>query len=135
MLDQVVPASEIASIINNEIPIEPIESNYSGEVALRYRYLDGSGEVGIISSVTKPFCGDCTRLRLSPEGRMFTCLFATKGTDLRGALRTGASDDDLVDLITGMWKMRKDRYSENRSSMTEELRGTLQKVEMYHIGG
>ena len=91
--------------------------------------------MGIISSVTKPFCGDCTRLRLSPEGRIFTCLFATEGTDLRGALRTGASDGDLVDLITGMWEIRKDRYSENRASMTEELRGTLQKVEMYHIGG
>ena len=134
-LEQVLSADEIASAIDAEMPIEPMESNYSGEVALRYRYRDGGGEMGIIASVTKPFCGDCTRLRLSPEGRMFTCLFATKGRDLRDPLRAGASDNDLADLITGVWKAREDRYSEDRASMTEELRGSREKVEMYHIGG
>lgn len=134
-LDHVVSADEIASIINADMPIEPIESNYSGEVALRYRYRDGGGEIGIIASVTKPFCGDCTRLRLSPEGRMFTCLFASQGSDLREPLRSGANDDELADLITGVWKVRQDRYSEERASMTEELRGNREKVEMYHIGG
>ena len=134
-LEQVVSADEIASMIDAEMPIEPMESNYSGEVALRYRYRDGDGEMGIIASVTKPFCGDCTRLRLSPEGRMFTCLFATQGRDLREPLRAGASDNDLADLITGVWKTREDRYSEDRATMTEELRGSREKVEMYHIGG
>jgi cyclic pyranopterin phosphate synthase len=131
-LDHVVPADEIVARIDAEMPLEPIESNYKGEVALRYRYRDGGGEIGLISSVTKPFCGDCTRLRLSPEGSIYTCLFANVGTDLRGPMRDGATDDDLEALLRGTWSNRTDRYSEERSSMTEPLRD---KVEMYHIGG
>ena len=131
-LDHVVSADEIVAMINSEMSLEPIESNYPGEVALRYRYRDGGGEIGVIASVTKPFCGDCTRLRLSPEGNVYTCLFATVGTDLRGPLRAGASDEELEALITGVWGRREDRYSEERASMTEPLRD---KVEMYHIGG
>ena len=131
-LDQVVSADEIAATIDAELPLEPVEANYRGEVAVRYRYRDGSGEIGIISSVTKPFCGDCTRLRLSPEGSIYTCLFATAGTDLRGPLRAGAGDTELDAIIRRVWGVRDDRYSEERASMAEPLR---EKVEMYHIGG
>ena len=131
-LDQVVSADQIVDMIDAEMPLEPIESNYRGEVALRYRYRDGGGEIGIIASVTKPFCGDCTRLRLSPEGHIYTCLFASVGTDVRGPMRAGATDEELEDLITGVWRVRDDRYSEERASMTEPVRD---KVEMYHIGG
>ena len=130
-LDEVTPADEIVARIDAEMPLEPVESGYRGEVALRYRYRDGGGEVGVIASVTRPFCGDCTRLRLSPEGRLVTCLFATLGTDLRGPVRSGASDADLERLIRGVWSVREDRYSEERASMTEPR----EKVEMYHIGG
>jgi len=130
-LDHVVPADEIVSMIDAEMPLEPFEQNYKGEVAMRYRYRDGGGEIGVIASVTQPFCGDCTRLRLSPEGSVYTCLFASKGTDLRGPLRSGATDEELAKIIGGMWGARDDRYSEERSSMTEPQR----KVEMYHIGG
>ncbi|MBN1965438.1 MAG: GTP 3',8-cyclase MoaA [Anaerolineae bacterium] len=130
-LDQVVPASQIVAMIGAEMPLEPIEGNYPGEVALRYRYRDGSGEIGLIASVTSPFCGDCTRLRLSPEGSLYTCLFATDGIDLRAPLRAGASDDEIAQIIRGTWSQRVDRYSEIRSSLTEPRR----KVEMYHIGG
>ena len=133
-LAHVVAADEIVSRIDAEMPLEPIESSYRGEVALRYRYRDGGGEIGIIASVTKPFCGDCTRIRLSPEGSVYTCLFASVGTDLRGPMRDGASDEDLEAILRGTWGARVDRYSEERSSMTEELR-TQEKVEMYHIGG
>ena len=131
-LDHVVPADEIVARIAAEMPLEPVESNYRGEVALRYRYADGGGEMGVIASVTKPFCGDCTRLRLSPEGSIYTCLFSGKGTDLRAPLRDGASDDELRSLITSVWNVREDRYSEIRTSLTEPVRD---KVEMYHIGG
>ena len=131
-LDHVVPADEIVALIGAEMPLEPVESGYRGEVALRYRYRDGGGEMGLIASVTKPFCGDCTRLRLSPEGSIYTCLFSNVGTDLRGPMRSGASDDDLQGIIRGVWSVRSDRYSEERASMTEPLRD---KVEMYHIGG
>ena len=130
-LDHVVPADEIVSMIDAEMPLEPFERSYRGEVAMRYRYRDGGGEIGVIASVTQPFCGDCTRLRLSPEGSVYTCLFASKGTDLRGPLRSGATDEELAAIIGGMWGARDDRYSEERSSMTEPQR----KVEMYHIGG
>ena len=130
-LDHVVPADEIVALIDAEMPLEPIGSNYAGEVALRYRYRDGSGEIGVIASVTKPFCGDCTRLRLSPEGSIYTCLFAGVGTDLRGPLRGGATDEELAALITRVWGAREDRYSEMRTSMTK----TREKVEMYQIGG
>ena len=131
-LDHVVPADEIVSRIDAAMPLEPVESSYRGEVALRYRYRDGGGEVGIIASVTKPFCGDCTRLRLSPEGRIYTCLFAGVGTDLRGPLRDGATDDELAAIVGGTWAARTDRYSEERASMTEPVQ---KKVEMYYIGG
>ena len=133
-LDHVVPADEIVARIDAEMPLEDIESSYRGEVALRYRYRDGGGEIGIIASVTKPFCGDCTRIRLSPEGSVYTCLFASVGTDLRGPMRDGATDDELEAILRRTWGARVDRYSEERSSMTEELR-TQEKVEMYHIGG
>ena len=131
-LDHVVPADEIVAMIDAEMPLEPIEPNYRGETALRYRYRDGGGEMGVIASVTKPFCGSCTRLRLSPEGQVFTCLFGTVGTDLRGPMRDGATDGELEDIVTRTWAVREDRYSEERASMTEP-RG--EKVEMYHIGG
>ena len=133
-LDHVVPADEIVARIDAEMPLEPIEGAYRGEVANRYRFRDGGGEMGVITSVTKPFCGDCTRLRLSPEGSIYTCLFASSGTDLRGPIRDGATDSELESKIRGTWTVRNDRYSEERSSMTEELRGQ-RKVEMYHIGG
>ena len=133
-MDDVVPADEIVALIDAEMPLVPVESNYPGEVALRYRYADGEGEIGVIASVTKPFCGDCTRLRLSPEGQMFTCLFGSAGTDLRGPLRDGATDEELASLAGGVWRVREDRYSEERASLTEALR-TRDKVEMYKIGG
>ena len=133
-LDQVVSAEEIVERISAELPLEPVltESNYAGEVALRYRYADGEGEIGVIASVSKPFCGDCTRMRLSPEGQIVTCLFASVGTDLRTPMRDGASDEDLETIIRQTWGLRDDRYSEERSMLTEQPR---KKVEMYHIGG
>jgi cyclic pyranopterin phosphate synthase len=131
-LDQVVPGEEIVQIVDSAMPLEPIEANYGGEVAMRYRYADGGGEIGVIASVTKPFCGDCTRLRLSPEGEIVTCLFASGGTDLRGSMRSGASDGELEEIIRGTWEVRQDRYSEVRTSETQRPR---KKVEMYRIGG
>ncbi|MCI0441280.1 MAG: GTP 3',8-cyclase MoaA [Chloroflexi bacterium] len=133
-LDHVVPAAEVVERINAELPCEPAEANYRGEVANRYRYKDGSGEFGVIASVTQPFCGDCTRLRLSSEGRIYTCLFGSVGTDLRGPMRGGASDEDIEAILRNTWGRRTDRYSEIRTSMTEETRAR-RKVEMYHIGG
>ncbi|MFB3049414.1 MAG: GTP 3',8-cyclase MoaA [Acidimicrobiia bacterium] len=130
-MDDVVPAREIVAAINDRWPIEPLPGAHPGEVANRWRYVDGAGEIGVIASVTEPFCGDCSRLRLSSEGRMFTCLFATGGTDLRGPLRTGASDDEITELITAMWERREDRYSEERSGIPLGL----PKVEMSYIGG
>ena len=133
-LDHVVPAEEIIERINAEMPLEPVEANYKGEVALRFRYRDGGGEMGVIASVTKPFCGDCARARLSTDGKLYTCLFANYGTDLRGPMRGGAGDDALRDLITGVWERREDRYSELRSHFTK-LETQPKKVEMYQIGG
>ena len=130
-MDDVVPADEIVAAIDSEMPLEPVESAYRGEVAARYRYRDGGGEIGVIASVTQPFCGDCTRLRLSPEGSIYTCLFSGKGTDLRGPMRSGATDEELAGIVTGVWGVRTDRYSEIRTAMT----GPREKVEMYHIGG
>tara|TARA_A100001037_G_scaffold298083_1_gene321185 strand:- start:252 stop:1172 length:921 start_codon:yes stop_codon:yes gene_type:complete len=130
-LDHVVPAEEIVSRINEVLPLEPAKANYPSEVARRYRYVDGGGEIGVIASVTQPFCGDCTRLRLSTDGQLFTCLFASSGTDLRPTLRGGATDAELVDRIAQIWTEREDRYSELRTSQTDSLR----KVEMYQIGG
>jgi cyclic pyranopterin phosphate synthase len=130
-LDDVVPAGEIVAAIGAELPIEPVEAAYRGEVARRYRYVDGGGEVGVIASVTQPFCGDCTRARLSAEGRLFTCLFAVRGHDLRALIRGGASDEELADAVRALWGRRTDRYSELRSAATEPL----DKVEMSYIGG
>ncbi len=131
-LDQVVPSAEVVARINAVFPIEPAEPNYFGEVAERWRYRDGSGEIGVISSVTQPFCHSCTRARLSPKGEVYTCLFGTQGRDVRGPLRAGASDDDLLSLLSGVWAARTDRYSEIRASLT---RPAGKKIEMYQIGG
>ena len=131
-LDQVLPSAEIVKMINADMPIEPIDKNYRGEVADRYRYIDGSGEVGFISSVTEAFCSDCTRARLSTDGKLFTCLFASDGRDLRGPMRDGATDEELESLITDVWNRRVDRYSEIRASLTTPPQ---RKVEMYQIGG
>jgi GTP 3',8-cyclase len=130
-LDDVVPAAEIVATIGAELPLEPLEPNYSGEVARRFRYSDGSGEIGVIASVTQPFCGACTRARLSAEGRLYTCLFATKGHDLRALLRGGAPNSGLADAIGGVWASRRNRYSEQRSAKT----ASLPKIEMSYIGG
>ncbi len=132
-MDDVVPAEDILDRIHAEMPLEPIQANYKGEVALRYKFEDGDGEVGVIASVTKPFCGDCSRARLSPEGQIVTCLFATSGTDIRTPLRDGASDDELEAIIRGLWGLREDRYSEIRTMFTDDE--PRKKVEMYHIGG
>src|SRR3972149_6791953 len=125
-LDDVVPAAEILATIDAVYPLEPIAPNYPGEVANRYRYRDGSGEIGVIASVPRPFCGGCTRARLSAEGKLYTCLFATGGHDLRALLRGGASDDDLDSALRAVWAARTDRYSEIRSEAT----AGWQKVEM-----
>ena len=130
-LDDVVPAREIVRIIGAELPIEPVGPNYPGEVAERWRYVDGSGEIGVIASVTQPFCKDCTRARLSAEGKLYTCLFAAAGTDLRALVRSDAGDDALRDAIGAVWAARTDRYSEQRSSDT----AGLHKIEMSYIGG
>jgi len=130
-LDDVVPAAEIFSTINAEMPIEPIDPNYRGEVASRWRYRDGGGEIGIIASVTQPFCRDCSRARLSADGQLFTCLFATTGHDLRSLLRGGASDVLISNSIADVWRVRSDRYSEIRSAETVKL----PKAEMSYLGG
>ena len=133
-LDQVVSAAEIVGMIDAELGLEPAEPNYVGEVANRWRYRDGEGEIGVIASVTQPFCADCTRARLSTDGKIYTCLFATDGVDLRGPMRDGADDEELSNIIADVWKIRRDRYSEER---TENTTGdsARPKVEMYHIGG
>lgn len=130
-LDDVVPAAEIVRLINAEMPLEPVDPNYTGEVAERWRYKDGSSEIGVIASVTQAFCSTCTRARLSAEGKLYTCLFAVKGFDLRGPLRDGATDDEISKAIARVWGRRADRYSEIRSENTL----SLPKVEMSHIGG
>jgi cyclic pyranopterin phosphate synthase len=130
-LDDVVSAREIVATIDRELPLEPIEKNYTGEVAERWRYRDGSGEIGVIASVTQAFCADCTRARLSADGSLFTCLFATQGHDLRALVRSDATDAQIVDSIAAIWTARDDRYSELRS---EETAG-LKKIEMSFIGG
>lgn len=134
-MDEVIPSKQIVEMIDAELPLEPIDQNYYGEVAQRYRYKDGRGEIGFITSVTQPFCGSCTRMRLSPEGQIFTCLFGVKGTDLREPLRSGATDDEIEQIIRGAWGSRIDQYSQIRTSLTDEMRDQRKKVEMYHIGG
>jgi cyclic pyranopterin phosphate synthase len=130
-LDDVVPARELIERISAELPLEPAEATYRGEVAQRWRYVDGSGEIGVIASVTQPFCGDCTRARISAEGRLYTCLFGLRGHDLRALIRGGATDEQLQDALAGIWGKRTDRYSELRSEATVNL----PKVEMSYIGG
>ena len=130
-MDDVVPAAEIVKRIHAEMPLEPIDPNYPGEVAERWRYKDGSGEIGVIASVTQAFCQTCNRARLSAEGKLYTCLFAVKGHDFRSLLRSGASDEEISQTIGRVWSMRTDRYSELRSENTVNL----PKVEMSHIGG
>ncbi|MBA2296678.1 MAG: GTP 3',8-cyclase MoaA [Actinobacteria bacterium] len=130
-LDDVVPAAEIVRTIDAVFPLEPVVPSYRGEVARRWRYRDGSGEIGVIASVTQPFCGDCTRARITADGRFFTCLFGLRGHDLRALLREGATDEQLGEAIGGVWTVRRDRYSEVRSERTLDL----PKVEMSTIGG
>lgn len=130
-MDDVVPAAEIVRAIDLEMPLIAADPNYSGEVAQRWRYRDGVGEVGVIASVTQAFCSDCTRARLSTEGKLYTCLFATSGYDLRALVRGGSTDDELGNAIAAIWRQRSDRYSEVRTSNTARL----QKVEMSYIGG
>ena len=130
-MDDVVSAREIVDAISKEMPLEPADPNYTGEVAERWRYKDGSGEIGVIASVTQAFCRDCTRARISTEGKLYTCLFATSGHDLRALLRGGASDEELFASISGVWSKRADRYSEIRSEKTVKL----EKIEMSYIGG
>jgi cyclic pyranopterin phosphate synthase len=132
--EMVVPSKELAARIAERWPLEPLDRNYRGEVAERYRFLDGQGEVGFISSVTQPFCGDCSRARLSSDGVVYTCLFATHGTNLRDAMRAGESDDELLNLIRDTWLKRTDRYSEQRATLRHE-QGEERKVEMFYIGG
>mgnify|MGYP005846290111 FL=1 len=133
-LDQVVPSNEIVRMIHQEMPLVPIEANYFGEVASRYRYEDGDQEIGLISSVTQAFCSTCTRARLSAEGKMYNCLFASAGEDLREPLRNGTSDDEIRAQIQTIWSMRDERYSEERLNETPGL-VKRPKVEMSHIGG
>ncbi len=130
-LDDVVPARELVATIDAEFPLEPLEANYRGEVANRYRYRDGAGELGLIASVTQPFCADCSRARLSADGKLYTCLFAVNGHDLRSPLRSGATDEAIHAAIGAVWRVRTDRYSEIRSAATVDL----PKVEMSYIGG
>jgi cyclic pyranopterin phosphate synthase len=130
-MDDVVPSAQIIEKISQRWPLEPIGANYPGEVAERWRYLDGAGEVGVISSVTQAFCASCTRMRLSTEGSLFTCLFAQSGHDLKSLLRAGASDDELRNEIAAVWQRRADRYSEVRTAETAKNK----KVEMSYIGG
>jgi cyclic pyranopterin phosphate synthase len=132
-MDDVVPAQEIVERIDAVMPLQQTKRNYQSEVALRYKYQDGAGEIGLIASVTKPFCGACSRMRLSPEGSIYTCLFASQGTDLRAPLREGVSDEQIEQIIRSTWGTRIDRYSELRSEQTDA--DHTEKVEMYHIGG
>jgi len=132
--EEVVPSAELLQRIGARWPVTPLPGSYHGEVARRYGYDDGAGEIGFISSVSAPFCGDCTRARLSSEGVFYTCLFATTGTDLRGALRGGASDEELEALLRGAWSVREDRYSELREALRRSEH-PLQKIEMHYIGG
>ena len=130
---EVVPSAELRDRIDAEFPLEPLDPNYPGEVANRYRFADGGGEIGFVSSVTNPFCGTCTRARLSTEGTLYTCLFASDGTDFRPLLREGADDAAILDRIASVWGRRDDRYSEERSHSAAP--GNDDRVEMYEIGG
>ena len=130
----VVPSSELVARIAARWPMHPVSENYRGEVAQRWRFDDGAGELGFISSVSQPFCGACNRARLSSEGKLFSCLFATEGLDLRAAIRAGADDAELTNLIRGKWSGRTDRYSELRNELRRDA-APVKKIEMYYIGG
>jgi cyclic pyranopterin phosphate synthase len=130
-MDEVVPAAEIVALLDAEFGVEPVEPGYRGEVAQRLRYRDGSGEVGVIASITQPFCGDCTRARLTAEGKLYTCLFALRGHDVRKLLRDGATDEEIEARLSGVWRARDDRYSDLRTEAT----AAAPKVEMSYIGG
>ena len=130
-MDDVVPSAEVVRQISARWPLAPVDANYPGEVAERWRYLDGAGEIGVISSVTQAFCSSCTRMRLSTEGSLYTCLFAHAGHDLSACVRAGASDEELRNEIAAVWQRRSDRYSEIRTTETAKAR----KVEMSYIGG
>ncbi|NIL95365.1 MAG: GTP 3',8-cyclase MoaA [Woeseiaceae bacterium] len=133
-MNQVVPSKELLEMVEAKWPLRRMDRNYPGEVARRYKYADGAGEIGFISSVTEPFCGSCSRARLSSDGMLYTCLFATQGTDLREPIRNGADDDELADILSRIWLQRADRYSELRRPDVAEHHA-LSKVEMYRIGG
>ena len=136
---QVVSGREIVDAISSEYPLEPVDPNYVGEVANRYRYVDGSGEIGIIASVSQPFCGDCTRARLTTDGRLVTCLFANSGVDLKTPMRDGASDNEMLEIVKRVWSHRRDRYSEIRSTNSTSSVATSatsrEKIEMFRLGG
>ena len=132
--EEVLPAADVIRRIDAELPLEPIDPNYPGEVAERWRYRDGSGEIGVIASVTQAFCSGCTRARLSTDGKVYTCLFATSGHDLRQLLRQGASDERIAAVIAGIWRDRDDRYSELRGAGISPT-ATVKKIEMSYIGG
>ncbi len=134
-MDEVIPSAEVVRRISAEMPLEAISPNYTGETAERWRYTDGGGEIGVISSVTQAFCSTCTRARLSTEGKLFTCLFATGGHDLRALLRSDRSDEEISTVIAQLWRVRNDRYSETRTANTGELKRADRKVEMSYIGG
>jgi len=131
-LDEVVPTRELIARIDQRWPLAPLPGQYPGEVATRYAFVDGAGEIGFVSSVTAPFCGDCTRARLSSDGSLYTCLFASAGVDMRAMLREGASDDDLLATLRSVWQRRGDRYSEQRANRPAR---DARKIEMYYIGG
>ena len=134
-MDEVIPSAEVVRRISEQTPLEEVEPNYTGETAERWRYVDGSGEIGVISSVTQAFCSDCNRARLSTEGKLFTCLFATGGHDLRALLRAGHSDEEIIAAVAHLWSQRDDRYSELRTINTDGLARPVRKVEMSYIGG
>jgi cyclic pyranopterin phosphate synthase len=135
-MEQVVPSAEVIARIDAELPLEGVAPSYDGETSVRWRYQDGSGEIGVISSVTQSFCHSCTRVRVSTEGKLYTCLFATAGHDLRALIRGGCSDEQLSTVMSHIWRERTDRYSELRSAKTSALAATGEKkIEMSYIGG
>jgi cyclic pyranopterin phosphate synthase len=136
-MDEVVPSHEVVERISADMPLVPVQANYNGETASRWRYVDGSGEIGLISSVTQAFCKDCSRARLSTEGKLYTCLFATRGHDLRALLREGRSDAEISSAVAQLWRKRADRYSETRTINTTgiERSAGAKRVEMSYIGG
>jgi cyclic pyranopterin phosphate synthase len=133
-MDQVVPSRETLKAIQARWPLRAVGRNYPGEVARRYQFVDGEGEIGFISSVTEPFCGSCSRARLSADGTLYTCLFATEGTSLRAALRDGSDDEAIEKILSSVWLKRADRYSETRRPEPVE-KPLVNKVEMYRMGG